>query len=154
MDRTVRDVKGVAMPLEDLFGAGEVAEQRVMLPLGCGLHVVPADFLDRVGPHVGTERTCQQLRAQANAEHRFAGGDRLTNRGHFHGKVRVMVYLVAVHRAAEHDQAMIAAEVGYGIRLAAEVLVTNAKAGIAQQGVERAEYFVRDVLEYKQPMDG
>jgi methyl coenzyme M reductase subunit C len=94
------------------------------------------------------------LRAQANAEHRFAGGDGLANRGHFHGEVRVMVYLVAVHRAAEHDQAVIAAEVGYGIRLAAEVLVADAKAGIAQQGVERAEYFVRNVLEDKQAMHG
>jgi hypothetical protein len=64
----------------------------------------------------------------------------------------MVVHLVAVHRAAEYDQAVVAAEIRYRIGLSAEVLVADAKAGIPQQRVEGAEYFVRDVLKNKQAM--
>lgn len=144
--------EGVTMPLEYLFAGSKVAEQRIVPAICSGFYIVPADFLDRVGSDMGAERACQQLCAQTDAEYRLARRDRCTDSRDFNGQMRVVVHLVAVHRTAEHDQPMVAAEIRNRIRLSAEVLVADAKAGIPQQRVEGAEYFVRDVLENKQAM--
>src|SRR5690606_33560215 len=54
-------------------------------------------------------------------------------------QIRIDIRLVDVHRSAEHDQAVVAANVRYGVRLAREVDVAHAKARPAQERIERPE---------------
>ena len=144
--------ESVAMPLKDFFAVSKVAEQRVAPAFCGGFDVVPADFLDGICRDLGTERAGQQLSAEADTKYRLACRDGFADGRDLNGQMRMVVYLIAVHRTAKHDQAMIATEIRYRIGLSPEILVPDAKAGIPQQGIEGAEYLVRDVLKNKQAM--
>ena len=60
--------------------------------------------------------------------------------------MRVAIRLIDVHRAAQHDEAVVAADVGPLIRLARKVDVTNAEAGAPEHRVEHAQRFAGGVL--------
>src|SRR6185295_5996694 len=60
------------------------------------------------------------------------------------------IRLVDVHGAAEHDEAVVTADVGPLIRLAREVDVTNAEAGAPEHRVEDAQWFAGGVLKDEQ----
>lgn len=47
------EIKGIAVPLEDHLPGDAPFEQRVGSGLGSQLDLIPADFLDRVGIHLG-----------------------------------------------------------------------------------------------------
>ncbi len=64
--------------------------------------------------------------------------------------MREAIRLVHVHRAAEHDQAVVAADIGLQLGLAGEIDVANAKAVTAQQRVEQPQRFAGGVLEDEQ----
>jgi hypothetical protein len=55
-----------------------------------------------------------------------------------------------VHRPAEHDQAVVAARVGLGPRVATEIHVADAATAVAEQAIEVAERLGGDVLEDEQ----
>jgi hypothetical protein len=66
-----RQVERVGMPLEHVLGAVEVAAEWVPTDLGRGMQAIPADLAHVVGPHAGTQRRGQQLRAEADSQDRY-----------------------------------------------------------------------------------
>ncbi len=146
------NLEGIAMPLEDFFRCREMPEQRIVHALGSRGEVVPADFLDFIGNDTGTECPCDQLRSQADAEHRHAPFDGRANRRHLDGQMRVACGFIAVHWSTEYHQAVIAIDLGALVRLTAEIHITDAKAGIAKQRIERAENLVGYMLKNEYAM--
>ena len=49
MDRFVRKVEGIAMPLEDFLRQAYVAKQRISFCSCCRRKIVPTDFFDAAG---------------------------------------------------------------------------------------------------------
>lgn len=141
----------VRMPLEHVtWRAFEMPEQAVLVCVRSRMQPVPADLRHGVGMHVTAHRLRQQLATEADAEYRLLCQYCSTNDVDFGREVRKLLDLVHVHRAAQHHQAVVAADVGLGMRLAAEIDVADPEAGVAQQRVEVAEGFRRDVLEDEQ----
>ena len=113
--------------------------------MGCSR--IPADLAHVVRPHVRAQRGGQQLRAQADAEDGNVALQRFLDGGDLGGQMRKVIRLVHVHRAAEHDEAVVAADVRLLLRLAREIDVADAEAVPAQHGVEQSEGFAGGVLE-------
>ncbi len=120
--------ESVGVPLEHVVWPPlEVPEQAVVVRRLQRVQPVPADLGHVVRSHVAAHRRREQLRAQADSQHRLARGDRLADHRHFRAQVRVLRDLVDVHRPAEHDEPVVAAHVRLGVRLATEVHVADAE---------------------------
>ncbi len=61
--------------------------------------------------------------------------------------MRELLYLIDVHRPAEHDEAVVAADVGPLIGLTRKIDVTDAEPRAAEHRVEHAQRFTGGVLE-------
>jgi hypothetical protein len=88
----------------------------------------------------------QQLRAQADAEHRLALFEHAFDGAHLVGQVRASRVVFDVHRATEDDQPAIAVHVELGVRMPLEVLEADPVATPTDQRVERTQRFGGDML--------
>jgi DNA-binding winged helix-turn-helix (wHTH) protein len=88
MDCALRQIERVPMPLENLARTSERSDDTVRLTFWRRRYRIPADFLDRVSPQPRAESPRQQLRAQADAEHRQVSLQRLANRSDLGGEMR------------------------------------------------------------------
>jgi len=61
--------------------------------------------------------------------------------------MRMPVLILDVHRAAKHDQAVVAVHIWHGVRLALEVVEADAMTAIADSRMQRAQRLGCDVLE-------
>ena len=146
----VGDVEAIAMPLEHRRIATQRGQHRIGSAVFGGLQAMPADLgafhaMDRRAQHVR-----QQLRAEADAEHRLALREHAFDREQFGAQVRAVDAVLDVHRSAEHDQPAIAVDVGLRFGIALEVGEADAVAATADQRIERAERLGGDVLEDEQ----
>ena len=99
----VGQVEDVAVPVQDLGAGSEAAEHRV---LGVAdLDRGEADLRPLPRPHLGPERPRQQLRAEADAEHRQLPPHRLGQPLALGRQRREALDLVDVHRPAHDDRA-------------------------------------------------
>jgi len=126
---------------EELAGEGERAVLRRRAVDG-----VPADLLVRAGVDAGAERTRDELRTQADAEHGATQRDDAGNETFLRAQPRQEVLVVDAHGAAERDQ-----QVDIG-RLGQRGVFEEARPGDAgvtrrQPGLNAAQPFERHVLE-------
>ena len=99
----VGQVEDVAVPVQDGRARGQGAEDRVV-----GVEDLDrgeADLRPLPRPHLGPERSRQQLRAEADAEHRHLAAHRLGQPLALGRQLRVALDFVDVHRPAHHDRA-------------------------------------------------
>src|SRR5881394_1840184 len=90
---------------------------------------------------------CQQLRAQANAQDRLALTQRGFDRQQFGLEMRVSVLVLHIHRAAEHNQAVITLDVGLRLGMTLEIVEANAMAARSDAGVQCAQRLRGHMLE-------
>ncbi len=132
MARAFRDVESFAVPLKDFLGLLQRREQRIAARVIRRRDIVPADFLLRVSINRGAERLGDQLRAEANAQHRHLPAHRLFDQFQFGHQMRQLIGVVDAHRSAQHDQPVITVQARLGVRVAREINVANAKTGALQ----------------------
>lgn len=89
----------------------------------------------------------QQLRTEANAEYRLVLCQGALDRLEFGAQVWSPRLILDIHRAAQHDQAAVAVDVGLCVRVAFEVDETDAVAAPPDQGIQRAQRLGGNVLE-------
>ena len=136
------------MPLEDIARyAFEVPQQAVGMRVRVRVQPVPPDLRHRVRLHLPAHCRRQQLAAQADSKHWLAGEHRFADQRHFGAQVWKRTNLVDVHRATEHDEPVVPADIGLRAGIAFEVDVLDPAARLPQQRVEVAERFRRNVLE-------
>ena len=63
-------------------------------------------FFSVVFPNLGTQAIGDELRAEANAEHRLILIDDLLDEGLFGGEPRILLVIRTSHRPAHHDQTL------------------------------------------------
>ena len=127
-----------------------MAEQPVAMGLRTRMQAVPADFGNGIRLHPSAHCRRQQLATEADAEHGLLRIHRLADELDLGLEVRELLHLVDVHRTAEHDEAVVPANVRLGLRFAAEIHVADAESRRTQQRIEVAERFGGDVLEDEQ----
>ena len=94
-------------------------------------------------------RLGQELRTQADSQHRQFGIDGLADPTDLVGEPRVNVDVVHVHRSAEHDQPGRAAEpepLGHGVE---QIDVAPVESGVEEDVLEDSQRFARDVAQYR-----
>ncbi len=114
------------------------------------MQAVPANFGNGIRLHPSSHCRRQQLAAEADAEHGLLRIHRLADDLDFGLEVRELPRLVDIHWSAEHDEAVIPANVRLRVGLAAEIHVADAESGRTQQRIEVTERFGGDVLEDEQ----
>ena len=92
------------MPLKHHLGRLAAAEHGIVAPRLRQFDLIPADLLHAIRIDSRTKRLGHKLRAEADAEDRQFGIDRLPNPADFIGKKRITIRLVHIHRPAHHDQ--------------------------------------------------
>src|SRR6185503_10653701 len=100
-----------------------------------------------VALHGRAEHVREQLRAEANAEHRLALLERALDYAELRLQVRPPVLIFDVHGTAEDDEAAIAVDLGLRVRVSLEVVEANSMPARANQCVQRSERLDGDVLE-------
>ena len=96
----------------------------------------------------------KQLAAKADSQHRLTREHGFADQRHFRPQVWELVGLVDVHRSAEHDEAVISANVGLCFRVAIEVHIFDSASRIPQQWIQMAEGLRRNVLKYQDLAQG
>ncbi len=89
---------------------------------------MPADFLALIAMYPSVQRFGQQLRPEADAEDGHVLIQRAAYYVNFLPEVRVVLDIVRVHRAAQHDQGSITIETNLSERISTKVNVAYAKA--------------------------
>ena len=91
----------VGVPLVGEEARRQPGEDRVALALEAARHVEPADLRRRAAPDLRARRRRQQLRAEADAEHRHAQLQRVAQQLDLRAHPRQPVGVADVHAAAE-----------------------------------------------------
>ncbi len=146
VDRALRDVERIAVPLEDLLGGAKVGQQRILPPGLRDRDVVPADLLYRVRAHRCAQRLGDKLRTEADAEGRDAPLDRISNHAHLGLEVGVGVGLIDAHRSAEDREPVVAVQARLRVCAAAEVHVAIPEPVAPQQRIQCPEDLPGHVL--------
>jgi hypothetical protein len=149
VNRATGDIEGIAMPLKNLFRALKLGQQRIPFSLRCGADVIPADFFFTVGVDIRSERSGDQLRAEADAQHRQIPAHRFFDQFQLGAQMRELIGVVDPHRTAQNHQAVVTVETRLSIGMAREIHVANSKSGAFQQRIQRAENFMGHVLQDK-----
>ena len=145
--RILRDVEAATVPLEHRRFRLQRCQHRIGHAFGGLAQRIPADFRRLVALDRRAQHMCQQLRAEADAEHRLALFQHFLDRAHLVGEVRALRMVLHVHRSTQHHQPAVAVDVELGVRVALEVLEADAVTAPPDQRVERAQRFGGDVLE-------
>src|SRR5690606_1256700 len=119
-----------------------------------GLQVIPADLVLRMPAHRCAEHMRQQLRAEADAQHRLALAQCRFDGLQFSGQVWITFLLIHIHRATQHDQPAIAIDAGLRIRIALEIVEADAVSARADARIERAQRFSGHMLAHPQTRRG
>ena len=91
----------------------------------------------------------QQLRAETDAEHRFALLQHALDAAQFGDQVWATGLVRHIHRAAEHHQALVAIDIGLGVWFAFEIDEANTMAARSDQRVQRSQRFGSDMLKHQ-----
>ena len=136
-------VEGFAMPLEDLGRGGEMESGRISM--GKAPDGEPADFLFSIGEHARSQGAGDELGAETDAEHGFAGLEKCSKGLLLGGQPGVEVFIVDAHGAAEDHQEVGGARVGdfVGVEQAG---IGDLEAGAQEVCFDVAQTFERDVL--------
>ncbi len=145
----IGNCKTLAMPLEYGCVVGEWGKDGVLAALIRELQSMPADLRDRMLAHGGAECMGKQLRAQADAEDRFALLEHRLDHAKFGTQVRALGLVFDIHWATQHDQPAIAIHLRLRVRLTFEIDEADPVATPPDQRIQRAQWLGSDVLEYK-----
>ena len=141
----------VAVPLVCLEAGREMREERVALAGRREPHVAPADLRLARPPRLSPGGAREQLRAEADAEHRHPGGEQLRQERDLVRDPGMRVGLIDVHRAAERDHGAV------GVPSAGEVIRLGSMphvelgAGVADRLGEHAGPGIALVADRKHP---
>jgi hypothetical protein len=100
------EIERIAVQMEYGHSRGEGSEHRIAYALGRELDMSPSDLLAGPGMDVGPECARQQLRAEADPEHRTARGGCGTNEAPLGSKRGVALRLVHPHGSAQDHEAL------------------------------------------------
>ena len=147
---SLRQIERIRMPLEDVLVAIEMATQTIGLSVDGWMDAIPADLAHGIRTHVCAERCRQQLCAEADAKNGNLATHCFANCCDLQSEVRVTVYLIHIHRAAQDNQPVVSADVRLRVGVTRKIDVAHAEAGFAQQRIEYAEGLGRRMLENKE----
>ena len=102
--RAARQLERVAVPLERLEAGGEPSEHGIVRRSRLEADFVPADLRARHPPNGSAKRLREQLSSEAHAEDRDAVGDQAPEEGVLVPEPPVVLVLVDVHGAPEHER--------------------------------------------------
>src|SRR5262245_16457289 len=98
MHGSLRQLKGISVPLENLFSCFETTENRVAAPFGCQVDIKPADLFVTHRSNRRPQRRGNELRAKTNAEHWLIEGNCRLDPFHLLFEMPVGVCLIDTHR--------------------------------------------------------
>ena len=101
---TIRNGKGVAVPVQHRRGTGKQFADAVGLSGAGGVDRKPADFPVSVSGYRGAQYPGYQLCTKTDAEDFLSGGDAVADQGLFRGHPGMAVIIIRPHGAAHDHQ--------------------------------------------------